>query len=136
MAEKRICPICENKIPEFRRFNCPHCYFDLKWLDNETAIEREKQKYLDKVEKRKFELNFGLISILGGSLGFIFMAIEGAIAKNFLPQLLCVLIPCIVIGLIWKPTGISGKWGLFFVCVIIGVIAPLLLIIILFPGGY
>jgi predicted nucleic acid-binding Zn ribbon protein len=46
MSESRICPVCENVIPEDARFLCPHCHFELKWLDDEGEIERAK-KYLD-----------------------------------------------------------------------------------------
>ena len=46
MSESRICPVCENEIPSDWSYICPHCNFELKWLDDEGEIERAK-KYLD-----------------------------------------------------------------------------------------
>ena len=40
MNETKICPVCENEIPEDARFLCPHCHFELKWLDDENAVEK------------------------------------------------------------------------------------------------
>ena len=44
MAEKRICPVCESVIPAHTKFICPKCYFNLSQMEDEKAIDREKQK--------------------------------------------------------------------------------------------
>ena len=45
MSESRICPVCKNKIPEDARFLCPHCHFELKWLDDAIAIQEATQNF-------------------------------------------------------------------------------------------
>ena len=45
MSEGRLCPVCENEIPEDARFLCPHCHFELKWLDDEEAIQDARQNF-------------------------------------------------------------------------------------------
>ena len=45
MSETRICPVCENEIPEDARFECPHCHLNLIWLDDEIAIQEARQKF-------------------------------------------------------------------------------------------
>ena len=45
MNETKICPVCENEIPEDARFLCPHCHFELKGLDDEESIEEAKQNF-------------------------------------------------------------------------------------------
>jgi hypothetical protein len=81
MSESRNCPVCENDIPEDARFLCPHCHFELKWLDDEEAIERAKQSFAEKLyepeENPPQELNTTsflyhlLVGFLGGSLPWI-----------------------------------------------------------------
>lgn len=43
MGESRICPVCENKIPEDATFECPYCRFELKYLDDKKMIGRRKK---------------------------------------------------------------------------------------------
>jgi hypothetical protein len=45
MAGKRICPICENDIPERSKYYCPHCGFPLEKLNDEAAIGRAIQHF-------------------------------------------------------------------------------------------
>ena len=45
MSESMICPVCGNEIPEDARFLCPHCHFELKWLDDDGEIEQAKQLF-------------------------------------------------------------------------------------------
>lgn len=45
MAEKRICPICGNEIPEGSSYYCPRCGFPLEKMNEEEAIERAKQYF-------------------------------------------------------------------------------------------
>jgi hypothetical protein len=86
MTEKRICPICENNIPEKTRFLCPYCHFELKWLDDEEAIQKEKQRYAERLKtkeepKEKKEIpshKFYRAGILGGfGLALIVSIITG-----------------------------------------------------------
>ena len=51
MNQPGICPVCENEIPEDARFECPHCHFELKWLDDEGEIERAKQTFTGELFK-------------------------------------------------------------------------------------
>ena len=43
MSESRICPVCEKEIPADARFLCPHCHFELKWLDDDGEIEKARK---------------------------------------------------------------------------------------------
>jgi len=56
MSESRICPVCENEIPEDARYYyCPHCFFDFEILNDEIAIQEARQKFTGElltVEKR------------------------------------------------------------------------------------
>lgn len=47
MSESRICPVCENEIPEEARYSCRYCGFDLKMLNDEEGIERAKRSTTD-----------------------------------------------------------------------------------------
>ena len=54
MSKNRICPVCKNDIPDDAMFLCPHCRFELIWLDDEKVIEKAKKNFsgaLFKVEK-------------------------------------------------------------------------------------
>ena len=77
-----------------------------------------------------------VIGLFGGLLGFILAAIGGQVARNIFPQLIFTLVLCFLTGFIWK-TSIKNAWGCLFVIVImIGIIAPVLLLFLLFSGGY
>lgn len=151
MSESRICPVCENDIPEDARFLCPYCHFELKWLDDSIAIEKAKQKFKgilykfdDGSEERNQENNseeeigfdFTLIGILGGSLGFMLSAIFGQLSRNIFPQLVFTIILSVSVGYIWSTRIKRAPGCLFTTAIIIGIVAPVLLILILFPGGY
>lgn len=43
MSESRICPVCENEIPEDATFVCPYCSFELKSLDDGNTIEKARK---------------------------------------------------------------------------------------------
>ena len=45
MSKSRICHVCENDIPGDAMFLCPHCHFELKWLDDEKEIEKAKKNF-------------------------------------------------------------------------------------------
>jgi hypothetical protein len=53
MAEKRICPVCKSAIPAHTKFMCPKCYFDLSRMEDEKAIDREKQKYTERLKTKE-----------------------------------------------------------------------------------
>ena len=53
MSESRNCPVCENEIPDEARFLCPHCQFELIWLEDERVIERVKQSSTGEIDKPK-----------------------------------------------------------------------------------
>jgi hypothetical protein len=48
MKEKRTCPVCKYAIPDSARFLCPYCHFELKWMNDNKAIERAKKNFSGK----------------------------------------------------------------------------------------
>lgn len=73
MTESGICPVCENEIPEDSRFICPHCKFELMWVEDDRVIERAKQSVsgeLHKPEKtrKKPNRNMGISEFFFGML--------------------------------------------------------------------
>jgi len=81
MSESIICPVCEQEIPADAEFLCPHCHFELKWLDDDREIERAKQSFTGELskpeesppQKRKTTSYFYhlLVCILGGGLPWV-----------------------------------------------------------------
>ena len=47
MSESRICPVCENEIPEDARFLCPSCQVNLQLLDDEEVVARARNQVID-----------------------------------------------------------------------------------------
>ncbi|MEJ2510765.1 MAG: hypothetical protein P8Y72_04110 [Anaerolineales bacterium] len=56
MSESRICPVCDYDIPEDARFLCPHCQFELIWLEDERMIERAKQSFTGEIYKPEIKV--------------------------------------------------------------------------------
>jgi len=117
MSESRICPVCENEIPEDARFLCPHCHFELKWLDDESAIQEAKQNFtgeLFTVEKDKQDEsaeepwpslgNHFIAGILGGAVAQIVYLKWGPYIE-WGWALFCLPFHCLPIGLL---TGFLG----------------------------
>lgn len=48
MSESRICQVCKNEIPSDWSYVCPHCNFELKWLDDEQFVESARWDNLNK----------------------------------------------------------------------------------------
>ena len=151
MDQNRTCPICENDFPSQLRFRCPYCHFEIKWFDDEDAVAKAKRKFKgilysfdDGAEENRQETNtkaengldFPSIGVLGGSLGFVIAALGGQLTRNIFPQLLFTIILSISAGYIWE-ARIKRAWGcLFVIAIFIGIVAPVFLIFILFPGGF
>lgn len=82
MSESRICPVCENEIPENATFVCPYCSFELKSLDDENAIEKARKIF--KEEKyTKREIHKSIEDFQDKNVSKI---------KHFLPGILWVLV--------------------------------------------
>ena len=80
MSESRICPVCENEIPEDTRYYCTYCSFDLEMIDNEEAIEIARKSFTGELfngsEKPKKEPRPSLLShVLVGILWEIIILI-------------------------------------------------------------
>ena len=104
MSESRICPVCEEEIPEDAKY-CPKCYFELKWLDDAIAIQEAKQNFTGElfmdendsklVDKTKESNQLeGTLSVIGG---VIFLGV----AVNFL---------------MWGLTDGTSPAGLILIC--------------------
>jgi len=105
MSESRICPVCENDIPEDARFLCPHCHFELKWLEDEEAIQDARQNFTGELFTNKDNSELveksnesnqleGYLSVIGG---VIFLGV----AVNFL---------------MWGLTDGTSPAGLILIC--------------------
>ena len=105
MSEIRICPVCENEIPEDARFLCPHCHFELNWLDDYRAIQKAKQNYTN--ELFKAEISSELVgksdesNNLNGFISIIAGVIFLGVAVNFL---------------MWGLTDGTSPAGLIIIC--------------------
>jgi len=51
MSESRICPVCENEIPQHIKVMCPNCDFYIYMMDDEDAIESAKKNFTDESYK-------------------------------------------------------------------------------------
>jgi hypothetical protein len=105
MSETRICPVCENEIPEDAKFLCPHCHFELKWRDDESAIQDARQNFTGKLftDKDNPELagKSNESSQLEGSISIIGGVIFLGVAVNFL---------------MWGLTDGTSPAGLILIC--------------------
>lgn len=45
MDENRICPVCQNDLPEDSKFFCPQCISEMNWLDNAKDIPERKNSF-------------------------------------------------------------------------------------------
>lgn len=52
MKSKRTCPVCKQAIPDDARFLCPYCHFELKWIDDDKAIENAKKNFSGKLRTK------------------------------------------------------------------------------------
>ena len=57
MSKNRICPVCENEIPDDARFECHHCWSDLKKISDEDYVTTRRLTYQQENEKRKAQEN-------------------------------------------------------------------------------
>ena len=67
MSESRICPVCENEIPEDARFLCPHCQFELKGFYDDNYISNRRRTYQREEDALKGikKVYFNFAGILG-----------------------------------------------------------------------
>ena len=68
MSESRICPVCENEIPQHIKVMCPNCDFYMYMMDDEVAIENAKQN-IDRVKNKNnivknFLVGVGVILVI------------------------------------------------------------------------
>ena len=87
MTETRICPVCENEIPEEMKFRCPNCWLDLQKLTDVEYVANYRGIFKEqKSQWWSFRWEY-FFSGLGGSamflaLGYIFDIVE----LEFMPQ--------------------------------------------------
>ncbi len=55
METTKICPVCDHEIPADARFLCPHCHFELKWLNDSKQVESHKAYIQEKIIRGESE---------------------------------------------------------------------------------
>ena len=119
MSEPRICPVCENEIPEDAKFLCPHCHLNLIWLDDEIAIQEARQKFTGELftadDSSELLGQSNASNQLTGWISIIAGLVFTGVAVNFLQ---------------WGLTDGTSPAGLFLIC------APGVVGIILLVAGF
>lgn len=103
MAESRICPVCENEIPEDARYFCPNCRINLQLLEDEEAIARARKFFPDKSfkvsEQPEDEVDSRIwIYYVGGGVAGLIVGLYYFIICNNPPLLFACPIGGIIIG--------------------------------------
>ena len=103
MSESRICPVCEKEIPEDARFLCPHCHFELKWLDEEEAIQKARQNFTGELFTDGDSSEMGSRSNESNQLNGKYYVSGGVVS----------FIVGVILSLMWVDAGLTPIYSIF-----------------------